>query len=219
MLLAEMFLSPTTGYPLIAALLYAFAALVLKRSSQLGVGLWRTTFVANAIVAALFSLLWLLGGAPVRTEELWQPGLIALCLFAGQISQFLALEKGDVSVAVPVFGLKVIMVAFFTPILTGDSVSAKLWMAALLSVLGITLLNRKDAAQSARNLSITLLAGGLGNGGGGRLRRERTDTGKIEKSLGLGFGAPHFTRQLGQSGSDQGDRQAALGRAVKRGDQ
>ena len=163
MLLADMFLSPTTGYPLIAALLYAFAALVLKRSSQLGVGLWRTTFVANAIVAALFSLLWLLGGAPVRTEELWQPGLIALCLFAGQISQVLALEKGDVSVAVPVFGLKVIMVAFFTPILTGDSVSAKLWMAALLSVLGITLLNRKDAAQSARNLSITLLAGGLGS--------------------------------------------------------
>jgi drug/metabolite transporter (DMT)-like permease len=163
MLLATMFLSPMTGYPLLAALLYAFAAMVLKRSSELGVGLWRTTFVANTIVAALFSLLWLLGGSPLRVEDLWQPGLIALCLFAGQISQFLALEKGDVSVAVPVFGLKVILVAFFTPILTGDSVGTTLWIAALLSVLGITLLNRKDASQPPRNLSITLIAGGLGS--------------------------------------------------------
>ena len=163
MLLAVMFLSPMTGYPLLAALLYAFAAMVMKRSSQLGVGLWRTTFVANLIVAALFSLLWLLGGAPVRMEDLWQPGLIALCLFAGQISQFLAIEKGDVSVAVPVFGLKVILVAFFTPILTGDIVGAKLWIAALLSVLGITLLNRKDATQPPRNLGITLVAGGMGS--------------------------------------------------------
>ena len=39
--------------PLIAALLYAFGALVLKRSSDLGVGLWRTTFVANLIVAGV----------------------------------------------------------------------------------------------------------------------------------------------------------------------
>ena len=75
----------TTLFPLVAALLYAFGALVLKRSSDLGVGLWRTTFVANMIVAALFSLLWLLGGPPVQKELLWQPGVIALCLFVGQL--------------------------------------------------------------------------------------------------------------------------------------
>ncbi|MFN0080569.1 MAG: EamA family transporter [Prosthecobacter sp.] len=152
----------TTLFPLIAALLYAFGALVLKRSSDLGVGLWRTTFVANIIVALLFSLLWLLGGPPVEKELLWQPGVIAMCLFVGQISQFLALEKGDVSVAVPVFGLKVILVAFLTPLLTGDAVSMKLWIAAFLSVLGITFLNRKDANQPPRHLLITFIAGGTG---------------------------------------------------------
>lgn len=153
----------TTLFPLIAALLYAFGALVLKRSSDLGVGLWRTTFVANLIVAALFSLLWLLGGPPVERELLWQPGIIAMCLFIGQLSQFLALEKGDVSVAVPVFGLKVILVAFFTPILIGEAVGVKLWIAAFLSVLGITFMNRKDAGQPPRNLLITLIAGGIGS--------------------------------------------------------
>ncbi|MGV3662711.1 MAG: EamA family transporter [Prosthecobacter sp.] len=152
----------TTLFPLIAALLYAFGALVLKRSSDLGVGLWRTTFVANLIVASLFSLLWLLGGPPVEKANLYQPGVIALCLFVGQISQFLALERGDVSVAVPVFGLKVILVAFLTPILIGEAVGLKLWVAAFLSVLGITFLNRKDAGQPPRNLGITFLAGGIG---------------------------------------------------------
>jgi drug/metabolite transporter (DMT)-like permease len=152
----------TTIFPFLAALLYAFGALVLKRSSDLGVGLWRTTFVANLIVAALFSLLWLLGGPPVEKELLWQPGIIAMCLFVGQLSQFLALEKGDVSVAVPVFGLKVIFVAFLTPFLIDEAVGVKLWIAAFLSVLGITCLNRKDAENPPRNLLITFIAGCIG---------------------------------------------------------
>ncbi len=152
----------TALFPLLAAVLYAFGALVLKRSNDLGVGLWRTTFVVNMIVAALFSLLWLLGGPPVEKELLWQPGVIAVCLFIGQIAQFLALEKGDVSVAVPIFGLKVILVAFFTPLLIGDVVSLKLWSAAFLSVLGITFLNRKSADKPPRHLLITFIAGGVG---------------------------------------------------------
>jgi len=152
----------TIVYPLLAALLYAFGALVLKRSSDLGVGLWRTTFVANMIVAALFSLLWLLGGPPLERELLWQPGAIAMCLFVGQIAQFLALERGDVSVAVPVFGLKVILVAFLTPILVGEAVGLRLWIAAVLSVLGVIFLNRKDAGAAPRALGITLVAGIVG---------------------------------------------------------
>lgn len=152
----------TVVFPLIAALIYVFSALLLKRSSELGVGIWRTTFVANMVAAAFFSALWLLGGPPVRVEDLWQPGAIALCLLAGQLSQFLAIEKGDVSVAVPVFGLKVVLVAFFTPLVIGDAVGAKLWCAACLSVLGITLLNRKDEGRSPTNIGITLVAGGLG---------------------------------------------------------
>lgn len=152
----------TVLYPAIAAFLYAFAAMVLKRSSGLGVGLWRTTFVVNIIAAALFSLLWLLGGPEVERELLWQPGVIALCLFVGQIAQFLALEKGDVSVAVPVFGLKVVIVAFLTPILAKEAVGAKLWIAALLSVAGITFLNQKGTGQAPKNLLITFVAGGIG---------------------------------------------------------
>lgn len=152
----------TLVYPLIAAVLYAVGALIFKRSSELGVGLWRTTFVANLIVGGLFSLLWLLGGPPVQRELLWQPGIIAACLFIGQISQFIALEKGDVSVAVPVFGLKVVLVALLTPLIVHEAVGLKLWSAALLSVIGIAFLNKKNQGQSPRGLGITLAAGGVG---------------------------------------------------------
>ena len=148
--------------PTFAALIYVFGALLLKRSSELGVGLMRTTFVANQIVAALFSLLWLLGGKDVEPALLWQPAVIALCLFVGQMSQFYALEKGDVSVAVPVFGLKVVIVALLTPFLTGDAVGVKLWCAAFLSVVGITFLNKKDNGKSPKNIGVTLISGGIG---------------------------------------------------------
>ncbi|MDB6119895.1 MAG: putative rane protein [Verrucomicrobiaceae bacterium] len=158
-------MSPQTAtlvFPFIAAVVYVFSALLLKRSSEMGVGLWRTTFVANIAGAVIFSVLWLLGGKEVQPSLLWQPAVIALCLFAGQIFQFQALDNGDVSVAVPVFGLKVVLVAFFTPFLIGDVVSLRLWLGAFLSVLGLTFFNRKDEGRSPRNLGITVVAGGLG---------------------------------------------------------
>lgn len=149
-------------FPLLAALIYVFSALMLKRSTELGVGIWRTAFMANQAGAFFFSFLWLLGGKDVTFSNLWQPGVIALCLFAGQLLQFLALHRGDVSVAVPVFGLKVVLVAFFTPILIGDMVGWKLWCAAFLSVIGITFFNKKDRGTPPRNLGMTLIGGGLG---------------------------------------------------------
>jgi drug/metabolite transporter (DMT)-like permease len=150
--------------PLIAAFLYTFSALGLKRASALGVGLWRSTFVANGLIALLFSSLWfILPAQPVVMANLWQPLIIAVLLYGGQLSQFYALERGDVSVAVPVFGVKVILVALVTPLLTGDVVSTRLWIAAVLSVAGVLFLNRKEVGRPSRNVGVTLVAGGIGS--------------------------------------------------------
>jgi drug/metabolite transporter (DMT)-like permease len=147
--------------PLLAAFIFTISALLLKRASELGVGLWRTAFVTNCINAVLFCILLALGGPPVRVELLWQPFCIALCLFMGLLSQFLALEKGDVSVAVPVLGLKVVVVALLAPLLTDDRVDARLWLAVLLSAVGIAVLNRKHDGRRPHNIGITLLAAGF----------------------------------------------------------
>ena len=147
--------------PLLAAFVFTVSALLLKRASALGAGLWRTAFVSNVIGAIIFSSLLALGGPPVRWAMLWQPLCIALCLFAGLLGQFLALEKGDVSVAVPVLGLKVVCVALLTPLLTSDHTDARLWVAVVLSSVGIAVLNRKQDGRRPHNVGITLLASGF----------------------------------------------------------
>jgi drug/metabolite transporter (DMT)-like permease len=127
--------------PLTAALLYVVGALLIKRSGDFGVGVWRTTFVSNFISTILFQLLLPLGGA-FHPELLWQPALLGALFLLGQVVNFLALQRGDVSVATPVLGLKIILVAFFTTLLLAQRVSGKLWAAAALSSFAIVLLNR-----------------------------------------------------------------------------
>ena len=77
---------------LLGAFVFTISALLLKRASALGAGLWRTAFVCNCAGAVLFSSLLAFGGPPVRVELLWQPLCVALCLFAGMLAQFLALR-------------------------------------------------------------------------------------------------------------------------------
>ena len=48
-------------FPFIASLLYVAATLFVKRTAELGIDLWRITFVANLVTAALFLCVWLIG--------------------------------------------------------------------------------------------------------------------------------------------------------------
>jgi drug/metabolite transporter (DMT)-like permease len=152
----------TILYPTAAAALYAFSAMFVKRSSDLGVGVWRTTFVSNILVTIVYSTLWLLGGPAIDWSLWWQPAIITVLLFTAQLLQFYALDKGDVSVAVPVFGLKVIIVALIAPWFTGEQVSWRMLLAAFLAVIGIAFLNRKDSSGASRSIGITVVTGGLG---------------------------------------------------------
>jgi drug/metabolite transporter (DMT)-like permease len=147
--------------PSIAAFLYVFSALLIKRSSDYGVGVWRATFVTNFIVASVCSFLWLLGGHDQPWTMYWQPGIIAVLFLLGQTLQFLALDRGDVSVAVPLFSTKVVLVAFLSTKLLNDTITPKLWAAAALSVLAVTFLNMKAEGKAPKNIGLTLI-GGIG---------------------------------------------------------
>src|SRR5262245_32083568 len=122
--------------PLASAVLYVIGALFMRRAADFGVGFWRTTFIANLICAAVFSPLLLLGGQ-FHVGLLWQPATVALLFAVGSILNFISLDRGDVSLATPVLGVKIVLVALFTTLIVGQAVTPRLWAAAVLSTLAI----------------------------------------------------------------------------------
>ena len=144
---------------LLAAVLYAAGALLVKRSSDFGVGVWRTAFVSNLVIALFFQPLLVLGGS-WHAELWWQPLIVALCFIAGQWLTFVSLESGDVSVATPVLGIKLLLVAIFVTLLGGESLRPQLWAAAALATAGIALLNRRRAS-AHHHVSRTIVTASL----------------------------------------------------------
>ncbi|MEX2173303.1 MAG: EamA family transporter [Pirellulaceae bacterium] len=144
--------------PLISAMLYVVGAMLMRRAADFGVGFWRTTFVANLTCAAVFAPLLFLGGT-FRADLLWQPAIVAALFLAGSVLNFISLDRGDVSVATPVLGIKIVLVALLATLVGGQVVTPNIWAAAALSTTAIALLNRTRAAHH-HHVTTTILAAG-----------------------------------------------------------
>jgi drug/metabolite transporter (DMT)-like permease len=144
--------------PLTAALLYVGGALLVKRASDFGVGVWRTAFISNLVSAAIFQFALPLGGT-WHWDLWWQPALVAVVFIFGQLLNFLALARGDVSVATPVLGVKIILVALFTTALLAQTVPVALWIAAVLGSLAIVLLNQTGGTRH-HHVGMTIVCAG-----------------------------------------------------------
>lgn len=141
--------------PLIAGACYAAATLLIKRAADLGVGVWRTAFVANLIGGLVYQPLWLLGGT-WQPGLWWQPVIVGALFTAGQWLAFVSIDRGDVSVATPVLGLKLLFVAVLVTVVAGEVLSWKLWLAALLATAGIGLLNRQGGHPAHHHVGRTI---------------------------------------------------------------
>lgn len=158
-------MTPLYLLPLVSAVLYVVGALLLKRAADLGADVWRTTRVINYTTALLSAPLWLLGGTIPSASLWWQPAVAGMFFFAGQIFTLLALSTGDVSVATPVLGVKILLVALLTAVLIGDPIGARLWTAAALSSAAIALLNISKGgtrAQPHTRVGTTIALAALG---------------------------------------------------------
>jgi drug/metabolite transporter (DMT)-like permease len=136
--------------PLASSILYVLGVLLVKRAADLGVGVWRTTFVANVTMALAFGPMWLVPGEALLWDRLWQPVLVAGLLLAGQVAGFYALSRGEVSVATPVLGIKVILVALWTTWMLEDRVTGRLWVASGLSAVAVGLLGYRGGSVRGR---------------------------------------------------------------------
>jgi drug/metabolite transporter (DMT)-like permease len=133
--------------PLFSACLYALAALCIKRSIELGMGPWRMAFLSNLLMFLVFGSMLFFNGGQGSFTPWWPPVLGGGLFFIGQVFTFLSLTKGDVSIATPVLGSKVILVAFFLVVFVGDSIGLSVWVAAFLALLGIVLLQSGSAQE------------------------------------------------------------------------
>lgn len=141
-------------FPLLASLLFVCGLLFLKRATQGGTNPWTLTLVANVWASLLFSVFWFSSDAPVPWNLLWQPALVSLFYMTGQIGTFWAIQNGDVSIAAPLFGIKVLLVAVMSTLIGGTALPTAIWAAALLATVGIALVQAsgsKTGPQSNRS--------------------------------------------------------------------
>jgi drug/metabolite transporter (DMT)-like permease len=136
--------------PLVAAFLYALATIFLKRALQDGTGSWRVTFVSNMVMALGYQVCWLVHKQPFSGICAFHAALAACAFFSGQVFTFLALKRGDVSLATPILGTKVIWVAAFSVLLIGRALPPLIWVAVFLTALGTAVLGCQPGRHPSR---------------------------------------------------------------------
>jgi drug/metabolite transporter (DMT)-like permease len=125
--------------PAAAALGYVAAVLLLKRALLLGCTEAQVNLAANLVPAVLFQLLWLHGDV-VHWGEIWRPLVATVTFLLGQIFTFRALRAGEVSVATPLLGTKVLLTAIWSALLFGQAIEVRWWLGAIASTAGIVLI-------------------------------------------------------------------------------
>lgn len=139
-------------FPLGSALGYTVAALFMRQASQAGVGPWRTAFASNLAMAVLYAPLLFWAEFP-DSAMFWVRALTAgATFFLGQLFTFLAIHRGDVSVATPLMGTKVVFVAVISVAIYGMPLEWTLWAGAILCTVSVLLMRGDTAVERARLL-------------------------------------------------------------------
>lgn len=137
--------------PLCSAVGYTFAAMALKRAMD-GGHPWRVLFIVNLIGAVLFQTWLFHGGQPYAPVHVLHAVLAGTAFFIGQVFTFIAISRGDISIATPVLGTKVIFVALLVFVTGGEELGWKLWVATFLTSLALALLGGEWKANRQRLL-------------------------------------------------------------------
>lgn len=123
-----------------AALGYTFATFFLKAALGRGARAGTVNAFSNLAMGIVAAPIVLLDKHVIPNPALLQGLVPAILFFLGQIFTFAALSRGDVSVATPVLGLKVLVVTALNAVIFSVPVPGRWWAAAGLASLGIILI-------------------------------------------------------------------------------
>ena len=138
--------------PLASALLYAAAALCLKIALGRGLTTWAVLFFSNMVLGLFFLPLLFFGTSGWNPSATPWALLAGLLFFVGQIGTFRSLQSGDVSIATPALAAKVVFVALLSLPIPGSRPDPDLWMAVVLTMAGMILLQRGPVRRASRPL-------------------------------------------------------------------
>ncbi|MBP83925.1 MAG: hypothetical protein CMO61_08760 [Verrucomicrobiales bacterium] len=127
--------------PLAAAVIYSLGSVIVKRALKEGVSMDQSFHLTNLAVGLLFLPLLLFENNAIDWSKVWRPLLMGSLFFIGNWLTFLAIKRGDVSLVTPIMGTKVIFVAVALVLLRGVSPSPALWLAALMTPVGILVMS------------------------------------------------------------------------------
>jgi drug/metabolite transporter (DMT)-like permease len=137
-------------WPLLAAVIYALAAILAKRALAEGCGVLRFTVLCNAVFFIFFLIPAAIVWQPVHWGQIGWPILGGLLFFLGQILTVAAIRVGDVSIQSPLMGSKVIFVALISLGTGAESVVSGVWLGASLTAGAVFLLGYSSWDSSRR---------------------------------------------------------------------
>lgn len=141
-------------FPLFSSVVFVVGVMFTKRANFAGSNPWTSTLWSNGLLAICWAGIGLSHGQLLPATGWGPAALCGLSFVLGQLCTYLAYEHGDVSVATPVLGVKVILVAVALAAIGDETVEPRIWIAAMLATLGIGVVQAGvrsgPAAHSAR---------------------------------------------------------------------
>lgn len=130
--------------PLVAAIGYAIASLLLKKALTEGAHPMACFHINNWTSSLAFLPLALFETQQVAWHQWFIPVGLGALFFTGSWFTFIAMQRGDVSLVTPVLGSKVVFVAISASLLIAGSIKPLMWAAAIITTAGIFLMSATD---------------------------------------------------------------------------
>ena len=124
-------------FPLFSSIVFVIAVMFSKNAISRGSSPWTSTFLCNLWLAIAWAGYGLYQGEMLPVSSWWQAGLVALAFVTGLVFTYLAYQHGDISLATPIFGVKVIIVAALIAVLGQETIPGRVWVGAFLATLGV----------------------------------------------------------------------------------
>lgn len=140
-------------FPLFSSVVFVIGMMFARQAISRGASPWTGTFLANFWLGITWFGVELSQPGMLPLAGWWQAALVGLSFVLGQLFTYLAFRYGDVSVATPVFGVKVIIVAAMLAWLAGEQISGRVWLGAIFAAIGVGVI--QAGARSAGSAELT----------------------------------------------------------------